>query len=179
MKTGVKVMDAMTRGLIKVKPESTAADCAKIMLKKSVGGVLVQETGLLIGIVTEKDLVEKVVARNINPKKVKVRDIMTKRLITISPDEDIYEALIKMRKEEVRRLPVIYRSKPVGILTEKDILKIEPSLFDVIVEKMKLREESGKPLSRRLTKGKCESCGSQSRLYSSEGRLVCDVCREL
>lgn len=176
MKTGVSVMDAMTKGLISVTPVTTVKDCAKKMLKEGVGGILVMENAALIGMVTEKDLVEKIVARGADPGKIKVAQIMSRRIVSIAPHEDIYEALITMRDEEVRRLPVVHEKKPVGILTEKDILKIEPSLFDIIAERMKLREEREKPLS---LKGKCESCGMEKRLKERGGRLLCELCRRL
>ncbi len=176
MKTGVRVMDAMTKGLIDIKSGASIAECATKMIKKGVGGVLVVDAGVLKGMITEKDLVEKVVARGTNPMNVKVKEVMSKRIVSITPDADIYDALIKMRDEEVRRLPVIHKNKPVGLLTAKDILKIEPSLFDIIAEKMKIREARGKPLA---IQGKCESCGAEKRLLNRDSRMLCDICREL
>lgn len=101
---------------------------------------------------------------------------MSPKIISIDPDEDIYEAMQVMRDEEVRRLPVVHKGKPVGLLTEKDILRIEPSLFDLVIERMKIREADDKPLSM---KGKCESCGSEKYLTNRNDRMLCDVCREI
>ena len=173
MKTGVKVMDAMTRKLVKVNSEASVNECAKLMLKNGVGGVLVMDDGKLKGIVTEKDLVQDVVASNLNAKEVKVKDIMKKKIVSIDPSSDLYDALTKMSDEEVRRLPVIHKGNVIGVLTEKDILKIQPRLFDYVVEKLDLREESRKPV---VIKGTCESCGERSNLYKIGDNLLCEFC---
>jgi len=71
---------------------------------------------------------------------------MIKKVITITPDVDIYEALLVMRDEDVRMLPVLDGNKLVGLLTVKDILKIEPALFELLAEKLILKEEHNKPI---------------------------------
>jgi signal-transduction protein with cAMP-binding, CBS, and nucleotidyltransferase domain len=70
-------------------------------------------------------------------------------MVIISPEKDIYDAIIKMRDKDVRRLPVIHDGELIGLLTEKDILKIEPSLFDLLVERYEIREEDKKPIKNR------------------------------
>lgn len=180
MKTGVKVIDAMTREPVSISPNKTIDECAKLMLKKSVGGLVVVEGSKINGIITEKDLVERVVAKNLDPKKVKVSDVMSKKVIGIKPNLDIYDALIEMRDSNVRRLPVIHNGKLVGLLTEKDILKIEPSLFDLMVEKMEVAEETGKPVFvKGLKIGKCENCGYEARLFNIDGKNLCNMCKFL
>lgn len=180
MKTGVKVLDAMTKEPVVVDPEITLEKCAKLMLKHGVGGVVVKDGSILQGIVTEKDFVEKVVAKGLNPKKSRVKDVMKKRVVSIEPDKDIHDAIIKMRDSDVRRLPVVHDGMLVGLLTEKDILKIEPSLFELLVEKFRLREEAGKPVFLKgLKTGSCESCGSFGKLRRKGDRLICEGCSGL
>ena len=89
MKTGVKVLDAMTKNPVVVSPEMSLISCAKTMLNHKVGSVLVKDNGNLLGIVTEKDLVRKVVAKNLDTKNTPIKKIMTKRVLTISPNEEI------------------------------------------------------------------------------------------
>jgi len=148
MKTGVKVMDAMTKSPIIVNSSISIKECCKIMLKEGVGGIIVKDKNG-IGIITEKDIIEKVVAKNLDPEKTTAKRIMTKNMVIISPDKDIYDAIIKMRDKDVRRLPVIYNGELVGLLTEKDILKIEPSLFDLLIERYEIREQDKKPIKNR------------------------------
>lgn len=146
MKTGYKVSDAMTQEPIFVGPNEKIVDCAKKMKEHRVGALLVKEKDNILGICTEQDMTYKVVAENKNPEKILMKDIMCTKVKTITPELDIFEALMKMRDLDVRRLPVVNNGKLVGLLTQNDILKIEPQLFDLLVDKIELREEKKKPI---------------------------------
>src|SRR3989338_9389822 len=163
MKSGIQVADAMTINVISVTSDFTLSECAKIMDSNHIGAVVVKDNGASFGILTEKDIVRKAVARGVSVKKAKVKDFMETELITITPDADIYDALIKMRDNNIRHLPVVENNEMAGLLTIKDILKIEPDLFDLIVEKFELREESRKLINRIIpTEGICQVCGQYS-----------------
>jgi len=71
---------------------------------------------------------------------------METNLTTTTPDEDIFEALRIMRDYNIRHLPVMHQGKFVGLVTLKDILKIEPDLYEIMVEKIELREAERKPI---------------------------------
>ena len=176
MKSGYKVADAMTINPVSVNADLTLLECAKIMSEKHVGTVVVKEWNYL-GILTEQDIVRKAVAKGVNVNE-KVKDFMETKLITISPQADIYDALIKMRDNNIRHLPVVENNEMVGILTIKDILKIEPQLFDLIVEKFELREESRKPINRIIpTEGICQECGEYSEeINETNGTTLCENC---
>lgn len=176
MKSGYKVADAMTINPISVNADMTLLECAKIMSEKHVGAVVVKSWNSL-GILTEQDIVRKVVANGINLNE-KVNGFMETRLITIPPDMDIYDALVKMRDNNIRHLPVVENNEMVGLLTIKDILKIEPQLFELIVEKFELREESRKPINRIIpTEGICQECGEYSeKVNEIKGTILCENC---
>ena len=146
MKTGFKVGDVMTNKPIMIEPTITLKRCANIMKDKHVGTVIIGKKNKLAGILSEQDIVRNAVAVGLDTKKTKVAKVMETKLFTIEPDKDIYDAIIKMRELNIRHLPVMKKSKMIGLLTLKDILKIEPSLFDVLVEKIELREEEKKPI---------------------------------
>jgi predicted transcriptional regulator len=124
----------------------TLQEAAKVMRQHDVAGLPVRNDGRITGIITDEDLVHKAVAEAVDPTKTQVKQLMQTELVTIAPDKDIYEALRLMRDREVKRLPVFEGKKMVGFLTLKDILKIEPQLFDLIVEKYELKEENQKPV---------------------------------
>jgi len=141
MKTGIRVIEAMTRSPVVVKPNEKIINCANKMIKHQIGSLIVEEKGELLGIVTEKDFVERVIAKNLDINKIEIKNIMSSKLIKISPHLDLYDALLFMSREEVRRLPVVEEGKFIGLLTYKDILKIQPDLYDISIEKFKLNSE--------------------------------------
>jgi len=178
MKSGIQVVDAMTINIVSVSQDTTLTECAKIMKDARVGAVIVKKDGDSVGILTEKDMVRKVIAQGVDVNIEKVKDFMESKLITIEPGADIYDALIKMRDNNIRHLPVFGNGGMVGFLTIKDILKIEPQLFDIIVEKYELREESRKPINRVIqTEGICQTCGKYSeKVKDVDGSVLCGKC---
>lgn len=178
MKTGITVSDAMTEKPITVTPNTTIQECTKLMKRKNVGSVVVQEKGRFVGILTERDIARKIVAEGISTKS-KVSKFMDKGLITISPEKDIFDALAMMRDADIRQLPVVQDGKLLGLVTMKDILKIEPDLFEILVQKFDLREEARKPVQRIAEReGTCQSCGEYSDdLRPEDSSLLCAECR--
>ena len=142
--TGFKVADAMTHSPVVIDPRSSLRDAAKLMAKEHVGALLVKDGQEVIGILTEQDMVRKGIAKEGNPAARKVREIMAQSLYTISHEEDIFEALRVMRDYNIRHLPVLHNNKFVGLVTLKDILKLEPDLYEILVEKIELREQERK-----------------------------------
>ena len=176
MKTGYKVADAMTINPISISADTSLIECSKLMSEKHVGAVVVKEWNSL-GILTEQDIVRKAVANNVSLNE-NVKRFMETDLVTVSPNTDIYDALIKMRNNNIRHLPVVENNKMVGLLTIKDILKIEPDLFELIVEKFELREESRKPISHFIsTEGICQECGKYSeKVREINNTFLCRSC---
>jgi signal-transduction protein with cAMP-binding, CBS, and nucleotidyltransferase domain len=146
MKTGYKVCDAMTKKPLDIPADSTIEQASKMMKENHVGSLIVKEGAKVKGILTEQDIVRKVIAKGNDPKRETVGSIILRDLISIEPQEDIYEALVVMRDNNIRHLPVMDGKNMIGFLTIKDILKIQPQLFDIIVEKFELREEKEKPI---------------------------------
>ena len=191
MKIGVKVGDVMTRNFISVNPDMTVSECSKIMISNKVGSLIVKSDGRLDGIMTEGDVI-KAIAMKKDLSKVKAKDIMTTKVVTINPSADMYEALKKMRGKKIRWLPVTVKNKVIGMLTVKDILRIEPSLFDIVSEFTTIREETEKLKTISMRKkrkseaegeiwskeGECEECGSYNVLYNIDGRFICEDCKD-
>jgi CBS domain-containing protein len=103
--------------------EDTVSGAAKLMRKNNVSSLLITEKDKYSGIVTEKDIINKVVTEGINPEDIKVREIMSTPLITISHKESIEKAAKLMIKKEIRRLAVMDGETVVGIITETDFTK--------------------------------------------------------
>jgi CBS domain-containing protein len=143
MKTGIKVGDIMTRNPLSCSPETPVLEAVKKMCKERMGSVVVKEGKNVVGIVTERDILVALTKKK-DLRGLKVKDVMCKRLITISPDKDIYDAILLMKKKQIRRLPVVVDHELLGLITVRDIIKIYPSLFDVWAEAIRIKEEAEK-----------------------------------
>jgi CBS domain-containing protein len=180
MKTGISVSDAMTNKPVMLEEKNTIQQCAKLMAEKKVGAMLVGKGQNLKGILSDQDIVRKCIAKGINPLTKKIGDFMNPIKTTITPDKDIYDAIMLMKENNIRHLPVMDGKKLIGLLTLKDILKIEPQLFDIIVEEIELREEDKKPIFKQSEKeGICQECGNYTEiLVELDGVLVCKKCKK-
>ncbi|MFH1211523.1 MAG: CBS domain-containing protein [Candidatus Woesearchaeota archaeon] len=165
MRTNIKVLDAMTTKPVVCKIGTTLLEAAKIMKQNGVGSVLVidDKRGLL-GLITERDFVTKAVLKKLSFETTTVSDIMTKSVVKISPEKDIFEAMLYLKEGNHRRMPVVddeksLKPKLLGMLTMKDILKIAPALLDIIYENFELREETRKPVGMSGGEFVCSVCG--------------------
>jgi CBS domain-containing protein len=117
-----KVKDFMTKGVLTIDAEKTVFEAAELMSQKEVGDVVVLKGEIPRGIVTERDFVRRVVAKK-TPLDAKISDVMTKPLITISPEASLKEAARKMVNNGIRRLPVVKQHKLVGIIVVSDFAR--------------------------------------------------------
>ena len=112
-----EIMHAATR----VSSNATISEAAKIMDQKLIGSVLIEENNKIVGIVTERDILRKVVAKGENAKTVRVKDIMSYPVVTINANEDALEASRIMDEKRIRRLVVTENGKVVGKVTANSI----------------------------------------------------------
>jgi CBS domain-containing protein len=117
-----KVKDIMTKTVITIEANKTVTEAAALMTQNNVSNLIVMENNTPTGIVTERDFVRKILAKN-KPTKTKISEIMSTPLRVIDPDAPIKEAARKMIRKGIRRLPVIKDNRLVGIITTTDIAK--------------------------------------------------------
>ncbi len=117
------VAEAMTSGPTTVAAEASVVEAARLMAAEDVGSLPVVADGSLVGMVTDRDLVIGVLARDLDPHKVPVSDICTEDPIVATPEEPLDQALQRMAAEQVRRLPVVREGKLVGILAQADVAR--------------------------------------------------------
>ena len=176
--SGYRVCDIMTRKPVSVTSDTGIAECAVIMQEKGVGSLVVKEGDRLIGYITEHAIVAEVIAKKKDYSGVSAGDIMSRHVPTVHPNEDVLEALNRMREQDVRQLPVIDSEngdKLVGLLTLKDILNVQPQIFEIMEEKMPMQEEERKRNS--VLEGTCDECGEYSqKLVEKNGSFVCAKC---
>jgi CBS domain-containing protein len=118
------VSKVMSRSVMAVEMNTNARDCARAMAKKGVSCAVITQGGSAVGIVTERDLVSKVLAEAIDPKNVLVRDIMSTPLITIAPNAPLTGAAELMAQYRIRRLVVVDQNGTLtGVVTTGDIAR--------------------------------------------------------
>jgi CBS domain-containing protein len=176
------VKDVMTSPVITIDEEDTVQEAAQLMDKNDVGCIIVvDKDGKAIGIITERDMITRVLSKNTLPGKVKARKVMTSPLLTTDPDESLTDAARKMSRLNVRRLGVMYKGNLAGLISSKDILAVTPELIEIIQERAKIEKEPApeeeEPAPVAL-EGYCDHCGRWSEaLKEIDGRLLCDECQ--
>lgn len=175
MNTDVRIGQCMTVGVFTLPADKSVADAARLLRKTKVGSVIITQKGKARGIITERDIVCKVVAMGKDPKKVKLKGIMSRPLRVIRASDRIRTAALALKSNKVKRLPVVDKGgRLVGIVTEGDLLRVYPGIVDVISEMQEIR---GKP--NEAVTGVCEVCGCFSEeLKHDEDKLKCVECIE-
>jgi CBS domain-containing protein len=176
MKTDIRVGEVMTKGVVTLDAAESVLEAAKSMKKNCIGSVVITRKGRAIGIITERDIVLKLVMTGRNARKTKVGDAMSRPLRMISASSTLAEAAEKLKDLKIKRLPVVdEKDRLVGMITDDDLVRIYPGLIDVLLEEADI-QKFGK--NEEFT-GACEKCGVYSEELSREGgKLLCAECLE-
>ena len=119
---GPKVREHMTDRPRCVTPDTSVVEAAELMANEDVGSLPILEGERLVGVVTDRDIVVRAVAKQKNPQGMPVREVASGNLVTVKPDEDLSEALKLMAAHQVRRLPVVDADDNlVGVLAQADV----------------------------------------------------------
>jgi CBS domain-containing protein len=183
LRTRMVVKDVMSSPVVTLDEDATSNKVANVMDENELGCVIVtNKIGKPVGIITERDLVIRVLAKNLKPDAVKAKEIMTSPLLTIEPEATISEAARRMSRLNIRRLGVIYKSNLVGLVSSKDILGVMPELIEIIQERTRIEdaaeaEETAEAEEIPLS-GYCDRCGVFSEnLKGVNGQNLCEDCR--
>jgi CBS domain-containing protein len=182
LRTRMVVKDIMSSPVVTLGEDATSNEVATLMDENDLGCVIIlNRLEKPVGIITERDLVGRVLARNLMPGAIKAKEIMTAPLVTIQPEATISEAARKMSRLDIRRLGVVYKGNLVGLISSRDILGVMPELIEIIQERTRLEdavqaeetEDEEVPLS-----GYCDRCGVFSEnLKDVDGQNLCEDCR--
>jgi len=182
LRSKMLVKDVMSSPVISIEENAPANRAAELMDKNDLGCVIVtNKEGKPLGIITERDLVVRVLSKNVKPDTFKANEVMTSPLITIEPDATISEAARRMSRLNIRRIGVMYKGQIAGLLSSKDILGVMPELIEIIQERARIEndraheetEEEPAPLA-----GCCDHCGVWSDdLKERNGENICEDCR--
>jgi len=119
----LKAKDVMVKEVVKVNSSTLVDNAVKMMNKNNIGCLIIEDNGEARGIVTQRDLLEKVLEKAKDPRKLAVSDIMTKKLVVGTPDMEIHEAARLMFKRKIKKLPIVDNGKLIGLITLTNIAR--------------------------------------------------------
>jgi len=132
----LKVEDVMVEDVISVSEEATVRKVAELMNTNEIGCLVVVKDGKPVGIVTETDLVKKVILELVDPQETKVGEIMSKHLVVCNPQMDLDKASKLMRRRRIKKLPVVEKGRLVGLVTTTDIVR-SPEVMKMMIRAIK------------------------------------------
>jgi len=137
----------MVESVITVDADASVMKAVKIMNDHEIGCLVVTRRGKAVGIITERDLLKRVVGKCKNPNRTRVREIMTKPLIAGQPEMDLEDATMLMFERKIKKLPVVDHGRLLGLITLTDVARFQPQMIRII---KKLSEHVSAP--RRMEK---------------------------
>jgi len=171
------VREIMSSPVLTVDHSQNVVEAAELMDRGDIGAVIVMEDDKPIGVLTERDVVIRVVAKGLNPRKVRVKEVMSTPLRTVDPDLRITDAAKIMSHFNIKRLGVVYKGDLVGIVTDRDILNVTPDLFEILQERTRIEPEK-ELMEEETSAGHCDRCGAWSdNLKEIDGQFLCEDCR--
>lgn len=172
------VKDIMAKPVLTIDVSKNSKFAAELMKRTRTYTLVVTKNNKPVGIVTDSDLIKKVVAKNSKPSSVPIKKIMSTPIVTAGLNETALEITRKMKRSNIKRLPVIDNGKLVGIVSLSDIARASPELIDLLEYKL-LMKEAEPEIKEKFTSGICESCDNYNQnLQNVDGRWVCEDCRE-
>lgn len=130
----VLVRDVMSKDVKVVRPDSSVKEVVATMNKFDIGSIIVVQGNRPVGIITERDILRRIVQPSLAPETLTARQVMTSPVLTITEIASINEAAELMAKKKVKKLPVMDKQKLVGIVTFTDIVAKVPTMLSILEE---------------------------------------------
>lgn len=129
--------------VLTVREDDRVSEAARAMSERNVGAVPVLRDGELVGIFSERDIMNRVVAAGVDPQKTRVSEVMSRDIHAVAPDETLESCMVLMKMHSVRHLPIVENNKLIGIVSLRDILLHEVTEMDGEVRAMRAYIQSG------------------------------------
>ena len=155
--------------LVALDPATTVLNAARAIENNSIGAVVVQDKGQVVGIVTDRDLTVRVVGRGLDPKTTQLREVMTTPVITLSLRDGQDDAIRMMQERNVRRIPLVERGRFVGMVTLDDLLLDEAAPLDQLAAIVQAQIGTGGPAASPRSPRVMRSIARAEATY---GRLI-------
>jgi|GEM_PF-323449 len=138
------IKDAMTKNVVVIDPEDSIKKVVKLFSTKHIGCLIIMDKEKIAGILTERDFLKRVAIPNLDKNimvkmvmKMKVKEIMTKNVITLDSEKTVEDAVDLLEKRGIKKLPITENGKLVGIVTRTDLLKVMRKVEEEQSEKMR------------------------------------------
>jgi len=142
----LRVGDVMVREVITIDENATVKEAAEVMNKFEIGCLIAVRKGKAVGIITERDLLKRVVAEAKDVNKTRVKDVMSSPLVVVEPDLDLEEAVKLMFQMKIKKLPVVDGKRLVGLVSLTDIARFQPQMMKILKQ---LAAKHGPPKSMK------------------------------
>jgi CBS domain-containing protein len=133
-KGSLRIVDVMVREVVTIDENVSVKEAVDIMNQFEIGSIIATRKGKAVGIITERDLLKRIVAEGKNAKKTMVKDIMSSPLIVIAPDMSLEEAARLMFEKKIKKLLVIDQNRLVGLVSLTDIARVQPEVIKILKE---------------------------------------------
>ncbi|MEZ5566441.1 MAG: TonB-dependent receptor [Gammaproteobacteria bacterium] len=136
MKTVRQILGDKPRGVLVIGPDASVFDALRLMAEHDVGALVVLDSDRLTGIFSERDYARQIVLVGKSSRETKVRDIMTQKVMCVSPEQTVEDCMTMMTEKRVRHLPVLDRKKVVGVISIGDVVKVMISEQQQVIEQL-------------------------------------------
>jgi CBS domain-containing protein len=143
----LKVADVMVREVITIDENSTVREAAEVMNKFEIGCLIAVRKGKAVGIITERDLLKRVVAEAKDVNKTRVKDVMSSPLVVVEPEMDLEEAVKLMFQMKIKKLPVVEEKRLVGLVSLTDIARFQPQMIKIL-KQLAMRQTAPKSMKK-------------------------------
>lgn len=143
----LKVEDVMVKEVITIDENSTVKEAADVMNKFEIGCLIAVKKGKAMGIITERDLLKRVVAEAKDSNKTKVKDVMSSPLVVVEPSMDLDEAVRLMFQMKIKKLPVVDGKRLVGLVSLTDIARFQPQMISIL-KQLAMRQAAPKSMKK-------------------------------
>jgi CBS domain-containing protein len=143
----LKVEDVMVKEVITIDENATVKEAAEVMNKFEIGCLIAIRKGKAMGIITERDLLKRVVADAKDANKTKVKDVMSSPLVVVEPSMDLEEAVKLMFQMKIKKLPVVDGKRLVGLISLTDIARFQPQMIRIL-KQLAMRQATPKSMKK-------------------------------
>lgn len=174
----VLVKDVMSSPVLTIDSKKNARDAGKLMRKHRRGFLVVTERNKPVGVISESDLIEEIICKNVKADKIKLERLMREPIIAVDPDDDMLTSSRKMKENNIHRLPVVSNGRLVGVISLTDIARTSPEMLDLLEYRLKMKENPP-GIKEKIALGICDSCDNFSEdLQNIDDQWICEDCRE-